>query len=102
MDKYNISEYITIVKRGLVKNNGQGPAGILLLGQMGELIHPRIDFDDAKISRLVKHLNDVNIEIVKAVSNPSYVRSVISSFKCFVARDFNSATIDNVCLNLIN
>ena len=101
MDKFNIAEYIAIVKNGLVSCRSQGPAGILLLEQIGNLLSPIIYFDDTKISRLSKHLNNVPNEVINAVSDPSKVAGVISGFKSNVASDFNSATIDNVCLNLI-
>jgi len=101
MDRYNIAEYIAIVRKGLVSSSGQGPAGILLLGVIGNLLTPRIDFDDTKISRLCKHINEVPVEIVRAISNPLIVSSVISGFRTNVARDFNSITIDNVCHRLI-
>jgi len=101
MDRYNIAEYITIVRKGLVSSSGQGPAGMLLLGEIGSMLTPRIDFDDTKISRLCKHVNDVPIEIVRAISDPSVVTSVVAGFRTNVARDFNSITIDNVCYRLI-
>ena len=81
MDRYNIAEYIAIVRKGLVSSSGQGPAGMLLLGVIGNLLTPRIDFDDAKISRLCKHINEVPVEIVRAISNPLIVSSVISGFR---------------------
>jgi len=101
MDKFNIAEYITIVKSGLVSCRGQGPAGILLLEQIGNLLSPNIYFDDTKISRLTKHINNVPNEIINAVSDPRIFAGVISGFKINVSSDFNSSTIDNVCLNLI-
>jgi len=101
MDKFNIAEYITIVKSGLVSCRGQGPAGILLLEQIGNLLSPNIYFDDTKISRLTKHINNVPNEIINAVSDPRIVAAVISGFSTNVSSDFNSTTIDNVCLNLI-
>lgn len=102
MDKFNIAEYITIVKKGLVSCSGQGPAGIFLLEQIGNLLTPTIDFDDTKISRLCKHVTEVPSEIIAAVSNPTFVSRVVSGFSTNVARDFNSKTIDNVCLRLHN
>jgi len=101
MDKYNIAEYITIVRKGLVSSSGQGPAGILLLGEIGGLLAPRMDFDDTRISRLCKHITEVPVEIVRAISDPSIVSSVIDGFRSNVARDFNPITIDNVCHRLI-
>lgn len=101
MDRYNIAEYITIVRRGLVSSSGQGPAGTLLLGEIGNLLTPRMDFDDARISRLCKHLNEVPVEIVRSVSDPIMVSRVITGFRTNVARDFNPITIDNVCHRLI-
>ncbi|PKK97436.1 MAG: hypothetical protein CVV57_09745 [Tenericutes bacterium HGW-Tenericutes-2] len=101
MDRYNIAEYITIVKKGLVSSSGQGPAGMLLLGEIGSLLSPRIDFDDTKISRLCKHINEVPVEIVRAISDSSIVLNVISGFQTYVARDFNPITIDNACHRLI-
>ncbi|MDY0277645.1 MAG: hypothetical protein RBQ97_06140 [Acholeplasma sp.] len=102
MDRYNIAEYITIVKKGLVSSSGQGPAGMLILGEIGSLLSPRIDFDDTKISRLCKHINEVPVEIVRAVSDSSIVLNVISGFQTNVARDFNPITIDNACHRLIS
>jgi len=101
MDVFNISEYITIARKGLTSSNAQGPAGILLLSQIGDLLNPRVDFDDSKITNLVKHKKDVQIEIINAVSNPKIVIDVVSGFKSTVKRDFNTITIDNVCLRLI-
>lgn len=101
MDRYNIAEYITIVKKGLVSSSGQGPAGMLLLGEIGSLLSPRIDFDDTKISRLCKHINEVPVEILRAVSDSSIVLNVIRGFQTYVARDFNPITIDNACHRLI-
>ena len=101
MDVFNISEYITIVRKGLTSSNAQGPAGILLLSQIGDLLIPRVDFDDPKITNLVKHKKDVQIEIINAVSDPKIVTDVVSGFKTTVKRDFNTITIDNVCLRLI-
>jgi len=101
MDKFNIAEYITIVKKGLVSCRGQGPAGMLLLGQIGNLLTPIIDFDDPKISKLCKHTTDVPNEIVGSVSDHKIVTEVISGFRTNVSSDFNPTTIDNVCLRLI-
>jgi len=101
MDRYNIAEYITIVRKGLVSSSGQGPAGMLLLGEIGGLLTPRIDFDDTKISRICNHINEVPIEIVRAVSEPRFVSTVISGFQTNVSRDFNPIIIDNACHRLI-
>lgn len=101
MDSYNISEYISIVRKGLTSCSGQGPAGVMILEQIGNFIEPRVFFDDTKISRLVKHMNNVPAEIINAVADPKFINLVISGFKSNVAKDFNHTTIDNVSLSLI-
>jgi hypothetical protein len=100
MDKFNIAEYITITKKGLVSLSGQGPAGIAFMESVGSLLNPQIFYDDTKISRLVKHTCDAPNEMVTASSNTDFVRDVIANIKNDIEKDFNKSTIDNVCLRL--
>lgn len=102
MDKFNISSYISIVKHAFIQNNSQGPAGILLLGTVGYLSTPPIDFNDKKISLLVNHKKEVDVEIKRAVADPLISNDIILSFKNDIVKDVNLITIDNVCMKLNN
>jgi hypothetical protein len=102
VDKFNISEYISIVKKAFVSMSAQGPAGIALMECIGSLLVPEIRYDDTKVTRLVKHANEAPDEMVRAVSDPSFVMKVYNQFKISCEPDLNIMTIDNVCLKLIN
>ena len=67
MDKFNIAEFITITKKGLVSMSGQGPCGIAFMESIGVLLNPQMFYDDTKISRLVKHTCDAPNEMVTAL-----------------------------------
>lgn len=101
MDKLNIAEFITIVKKGLVSMSGQGPCGIAFMEAIGVLLTPKIFYDDTKISRLVKHNCDAPNEMITACSSSDFVKKVISEIKNNIEKDFNKFTIDNVCLRLV-
>lgn len=101
MDVYNISEYITIVRRGLTESKSQGKAGGLLLGQIGDLICPRVDFNDSKITRLVKHQKNVQDDVINFVSIKENHKYVVVAFRTNVENDFNPVTIGNVCHDLM-
>lgn len=102
MDKFNISQYITIVRKGLTSASAQGPAGILLLDTFSSILKKEIYFTDDKITRLVKHYNNVDNEIIKSVANEKNIQKFIKEFKKIVEPDFNLSTINNACLKLIN
>lgn len=101
MSSFNIGDYILIVKDGFVSSKAQGPAGSLILDQLGGLLVPQIFVDNAKISKLVNHTINPPIEMINAVSNREIVDKVILNFNNEVARDINAFTIENVCLELL-
>lgn len=101
MDKFNIAEYISIVKKGFVKNCGQGPAGKAVLDCIGAILDKQIFYDDTMVSRLCKHANECPNDMVVAVSDYSFQKDVIKEFRDYVEEDFNSTTIASVCLRMM-
>ena len=105
MNSFNVGNYIKVVKDAFISSRGQGPAGILVLERIGELLSPPIFFDDAKISKLVNHTINLPSEIISAVTSQNITDQIIQGFKNNVRRDINQYMVDNVCdslLRLIN
>lgn len=105
MNNFNIGNYIRVVKEAFISSRGQGPAGILILDQIGELLSPPVFFDDAKISKLVNHTINLPSEMVSMVTSQNIADQIIQGFKNNVNPDINPYMVDNVCdslLRLIN
>lgn len=101
MDLFNTSKYLSIMKKGFVDNDSQGSLGIKLFQPFGNLTDEYMDFDDSKISRIVKHKINPPGPVVRVASSNDAVNAFRDAFRSDLVPDYNSATIDVCCNKLL-